>query len=300
MDSLILNIQKYSIHDGEGIRTTIFFKGCPLECIWCHNPESQSYQPEILYNKEKCVACRRCEADCPQRGIVEKDGFYPVPRDLCNACATCVESCIYSAREKAGEPYTVERIMKEIEKDKMFYEQSHGGVTLSGGEVMSQDLDFVIRILKKCDRLGYRVNIDTCGYASFDRFQAVLPYVDTFLYDIKHMDPEKHRELTGKSNELILENLSKLSEQNAKIHIRLPLIEHINTDDENIEATANFVKRLRPIMVSLLPYHSIGKSKYERIDMAYKGSDFEAPSEERLLELKNIFENKDIPVKIGG
>lgn len=300
MEHLILDIQKYSIHNGEGIRTTVFFKGCPLECKWCHNPESQSYQAEIMYNKDKCLSCRRCVEKCPQQGIVEKDGFYPVPRDKCDACATCVENCFYGAREKAGKFYTVDQVMKEIEKDKMFYEASKGGVTLSGGEVMTQNMDFILQILKRCDRMGYNVNIDTCGYSSFERFEKVLPYVDTFLYDLKHIDPEQHRKLTGKDNILILNNLKKLSDKKAKIHIRIPLIVGANADDENIEGIAEFIKDLNIEMVSLLPYHAIGEGKYDRIDMAYEGCDYSAPSDERMAELTKIFEGKNIAVKIGG
>lgn len=300
MDSLVLNIQKYSIHDGEGIRTTLFFKGCPLACKWCHNPESQSYDAVILYNKEKCVSCSRCQSKCPQGAIVEKEGYFPVPREVCNSCEACVDSCIYGAKEKAGDLFTIDQIMKEIEKDKMFYEQSHGGVTLSGGEVMTQDLDFILDILKKCDKMGYRVNVDTCGYASFQRFEKIAPYVDTFLYDLKHMDPEQHLLLTGKDNKLILDNLTKLSQLGAKIHIRIPVIDQINSHEENFMAMADFLQDIQPMMVSLLPYHSIGKSKYDRIDMKYDGLDFEPPSEEKLQHLMTFFEMKNIPVKIGG
>lgn len=300
MDSLILNIQKYSIHDGDGIRTTVFFKGCPLECKWCHNPESQDYKPAIMYNKEKCTSCGRCSTKCPQEGIRLVDNLFPVPRDLCTACEACVDQCFNEAREIAGKPYSQEELMKEIEKDKMFYEESGGGVTLSGGEVMTQDLDYLLGILKSCDKKGYRVNIDTCGYASYDRFEKILPYVDTFLYDLKHMDDEKHRVLTGKGNQLILENLKKLHEANAKIHIRIPLIEGINTSDEEITDMAEFVKDIKITKLSLLPYHAIGNSKYERIDMDYEGTDYQAPTEERLEELQAIFKKYHIEAKIGG
>ena len=237
---------------------------------------------------------------CPQKAIVIKDGFYPVPRDKCDACGTCVDFCIYGAREKAGRRYSVDEVMKEIEKDKMFYEQSGGGVTLSGGEVMTQDIDFILQILKRCDRMGYSVDIDTCGYSSFERFEKVLPYVDTFLYDIKHIDPDKHKLLTGKDNVLILDNLKKLNNKNGKIHVRIPVIEGANSDDDNINGIADFIKDMNIKMVSLLPYHAIGQAKYDRIDMEYEGRDFSVPSKDRMLELKNIFERKNIPIKIGG
>ena len=300
MEHLLLDIQKYSIHNGYGIRTTVFFKGCPLECKWCHNPESQSYQAEIMYNKEKCAACMRCSMKCPQKAIVIKDGFYPVPRDKCDACGTCVDFCIYGAREKAGRRYSVDEVMKEIEKDKMFYEQSGGGVTLSGGEVMTQDIDFILQILKRCDRMGYSVDIDTCGYSSFERFEKVLPYVDTFLYDIKHIDPDKHKLLTGKDNVLILDNLKKLNDKNGKIHIRIPVIEGANSDDDNINGIADFIKDMNIKMVSLLPYHARPPAPYARRAMAYEGRAYAGPRKARMLELNNIFERKNIPIKIGG
>ena len=300
MESLILNVQKYSIHDGDGIRTTIFFKGCPLECKWCHNPESQSYQAEMLYNKEKCTACGRCVSKCPQNGIQEVDGRFPIPRDICTACASCVDYCFNSARERAGKTYSQEDLLKEIEKDKMFYEESGGGVTLSGGEVMTQNMQDLMAILKACDKQGYRVNIDTCGYADFERFERVLPYVDTFLYDLKQMDDKKHIELTGKSNQIILDNLRKLSDKGAKIHIRIPLIEGLNTVDQDILAMAEFIQDLTISDLTLLPYHAIGKSKYDRIDVAYEGQDYAPPTEERLAEIQEIFAQYKIQAKLNN
>lgn len=300
MESLILNVQKYSIHDGDGIRTTIFFKGCPLECKWCHNPESQSYQAEMLYNKEKCTACGRCVSKCPQNGIQEVDGRFPIPRDICTACASCVDYCFNSARERAGKTYSQEDLLKEIEKDKMFYEESGGGVTLSGGEVMTQNMQDLMAILKACDKKGYRINIDTCGYADFERFERVLPYVDTFLYDLKQMDDKKHIELTGKSNQIILDNLRKLSDKGAKIHIRIPLIEGLNTVDQDILAMAEFIQDLTISDLTLLPYHAIGKSKYDRIDVAYEGQDYAPPTEERLAEIQEIFAQYKIQAKLNN
>lgn len=300
MDSLIINIQKYSIHDGKGIRTTVFFKGCPLECSWCHNPESQAYQSSMMYNKEKCTSCGRCLNLCPHGAVQLKDGFFIVSRELCVSCGDCVDCCFNEAKEIAGKHYSQEELMREIEKDKMFYEESGGGVTLSGGEVMTQDLDYLLGILRSCEKKGYSVNIDTCGYADYEKFKAVLPYVDTFLYDIKHMNEEKHIELTGKSNQLILDNLRRLNEDGAKIHIRIPLIAPLNTDDQDLIEMAEFVKDIKITELSLLPYHSIGESKYERIDLEYQGQDFSAPSQERLEEIRMIFKNYNIDAKIGG
>lgn len=300
MESLVFNIQKYSIHDGEGIRTTIFFKGCPMECKWCHNPESQSYKPVIMHNAEKCTQCGSCVAKCPQEAIRREDGRIKTSNEKCNFCEKCVDTCINNAREKAGTSYTIAEVMKEIEKDKMFYEQSKGGITLSGGEVMTQDMDYIIQILKKCHRMGYSVNIDTCGHSSFENFEKVLPYVDTFLYDIKHMDDAVHKEITGQGNFLVLDNLKRLSEKGAKISIRMPLVEGVNSDDENIDKTIAFLKSINVYSVNLLPYHNTGKSKYERMGIAYEGAVYEAPSNERMESIRGKFQANNFSAKIGG
>lgn len=300
MESLVFNIQKYSIHDGNGIRTTIFFKGCPMKCKWCHNPESQSYEPIIMHNAEKCTNCRSCVEKCPQDAIRYEDGKIKTSNEKCNFCEKCVDTCINNAREKAGKNYSVEEIMKEIEKDKMFYEQSKGGVTLSGGEVMTQDMDYIVTILKKCHRMGYSVNIDTCGHAGFENFEKVLPYVDTFLYDIKHMDDEIHKVITGQGNFMVLDNLRKLSEKGAKINIRMPLVEGVNSDDKNIDKTIEFLKSINVEKINLLPYHNTGKSKYERMGLAYEGDVYEAPDNERMESIRAKFQANNFSAKIGG
>ncbi|WP_028830117.1 trans-4-hydroxy-L-proline dehydratase activase [Proteocatella sphenisci] len=300
MKNLVFNIQKYSIHDGEGIRTTIFFKGCPMDCKWCHNPESQAYTQGVMYNAEKCVECGNCISKCPQDAISIKGGVITTSADRCNFCESCTDACLNNAREIAGKAYTVDEIMKEIEKDKMFYDQSNGGVTLSGGEVMTQDMNYILGILKKCNRMGYRVNIDTCGHASFENFEKIMPYVDTFLYDIKHMDNELHKELTGQGNELVLGNLAKLSEKGAKINIRMPLVEGINADDEHIGKVIDFLSNLKIEKVNLLPYHNTGKSKYERMGIRYEGDNYTAPDAERMEMIRLRFEKNNFNAKIGG
>lgn len=241
----VINIQRFSIHDGDGIRTVIFFKGCPLSCLWCHNPESHSYAPQLLYNREKCNLCLACIDACPAGRIYYDPQANSLKESavLCSACGACAEACLNGAREIAGKAMSVEQIMAELDKDSMFYEQSGGGVTLSGGEVMAGNQDFLLALLQNCHERGYSVNIDTSGHAPYDNFRRVLEYVDTFLYDIKLMDPNKHQQYTGISNELILENLVKLS-ATAKIYIRLPLVEGINSNDAEIKA---IIKFLRPL-----------------------------------------------------
>ncbi len=298
----IINIQKYSIHDGNGIRTTIFFKGCPLSCLWCHNPESQNYSEELMYNGEKCTRCMACIDICPQRAISKEEKCIITDKNKCDLCKECIDYCVNNAREIVGKEYTVAQLAKEAEKDRMFYEESSGGITLSGGEVMTQNMDYIEELLKKLKKKGYDIAIDTCGQAPYENYNRILKYVDTFLYDIKLMNNEKHIKYIGKSNKVILENLKKLSEAGANIDIRIPLVEGVNADDESIEELIKFLKNnINVHKINLLPYHNIGKSKYERLQKVYEGVNFEAPSKERMETVKEKFEKAGfINIKIGG
>ncbi len=298
----IINIQKYSIHDGNGIRTTIFFKGCPLSCLWCHNPESQNYGEELMYNEEKCTGCMACIDICPQRAISKEEKCVVTDKIKCDLCKECIDYCVNNAREIVGKEYTVAQLVKEAEKDRMFYEESSGGITLSGGEVMTQNMDYIEELLKKLKKKGYNIAIDTCGQAPYENYNRILKYVDTFLYDIKLMDNEKHIKYIGKSNKVIFENLKRLSEAGANINIRIPLVEGINADDESIEELIKFLKNnINVHKINLLPYHNTGKSKYERLQKVYEGVNFEAPSKERMETVKGKFEKAGfINIKIGG
>ncbi|MGL5752314.1 MAG: trans-4-hydroxy-L-proline dehydratase activase, partial [Paraclostridium sp.] len=289
-------------HDGPGIRTTIFFKGCPLKCVWCHNPESQSYSKEVLYNEEKCSQCEVCMKHCPHGSIYKDENGICLKRDSCQLCGSCLDYCINNAREIVGDEYTVNQLMKEISKDLMFYEQSGGGVTLSGGEVMTQNPDYIEQVVKQCKHKGIHVAIDTCGYAKFENYERIVPYVDVFLYDIKLIDEDKHIKFTDLSNDVILSNLSKLSEKGANINIRIPLIEGVNVDENNLEVgrMIEFLKPLNIKNVNLLPYHNIGMHKYKKLDMGYEGSSLSRPSDEKLEEIKALFEQNNFDTKIGG
>lgn len=299
---LIINIQKCSIHDGPGIRTTVFFKGCPLECAWCHNPESQSYAKEVLYNEEKCSRCEVCIKKCPNDAIYKQGNDVYLKKDKCKLCETCLDYCINNAREMVGSAYKVKDLLKEIEKDMIFYEQSKGGVTLSGGEVMAQDIEYIKSLVSACKNKGISVAIDTCGYAKFDNYEKILPYVDLFLYDIKLIDDKKHKKFTGKSNNLVLENLIKLSEKNANINVRIPLIEGVNVDEENIEVLniIDFLKNTNVKEVNLLPYHDIGMHKYKKLYRDYEGLEFKKPDDKKLEEIRSLFELNNFKIKIGG
>lgn len=300
----IFNIQKFSTHDGDGVRTTIFFKGCPLRCMWCHNPESQHYYKELIFHHHKCTACGRCVAKCKQGANSIVDGKIVFDRSKCTACGVCTDWCITEARELAGKEYTVDALVKEAMKDKIFYEQSGGGVTLSGGEVMtSQHMDYVEEVCRKLHENGVSVFIDTSGYTDYENLKRILPYVDVFLYDIKVMDPEGHKKYIGVDNSLILENLKKLSDEGAGLYIRLPIIQQVNATDEHIESVIHFLKEnnIHARQVNLLPYHDIGKGKYASLDMEYHDDEMSVPVSELMEHFKSMFEEQGFnKVNIGG
>lgn len=301
---LIFNIQKYSIHDGEGIRTTVFFKGCPIKCRWCHNPESQRFTNDLLCHLERCTGCSACVAACPQKAVtLDEDHKARTDYDKCTACGVCTDYCMQNARELVGQEYEIKDLVKQLEKDIMFYEQSGGGVTLSGGEVMSQDMDYVEELTKRLFDKGIRVNIDTCGYAPYEHLKRVLPYVDAYLYDIKLMDPEKHKEYIGVDNELILENLKRLSADGAKINIRLPLIDGVNASEEHIDQVIRFLKdnNIRVWQVNLLKYHNTGSGKYKKLGREYHGENMAVPEETWLRQVIETFKHNGFTnIKVGG
>ncbi len=301
--NLITSIQKYSIHDGDGIRTTVFFKGCPLKCVWCHNPETQNYRKQPFYDKEKCIGCRSCEMACPQHAIHAEGGKVVTDPKLCTACGICTDYCNQNLREIVGKEYTIDELVKELKKDEMFYEQSGGGVTLSGGEVMAQDMDYIEALCKRLYRMGITVTIDTCGYAPYESFERILPYVDTFLYDIKTMDNEIHKKYIGTGNEQILSNLERLNEDGARIYIRIPTIKEVNGTDESLQAVIDYLqeKRIQAACVNLLPYHNTGSAKYEKLGKEYEGTALHAPDHEEMEHFVELFQKAGFHnVKIGG
>lgn len=299
----ITDIQKYSIHDGDGIRTTVFFKGCPLTCTWCHNPETQSYSRQLLFQAERCTGCGSCVKACPNKAISIKEGIAVTREDRCRQCGVCLDYCLQNIRELSGRYYSVEELVREIEKDRAFYEQSGGGVTLSGGEVLAQDMDYLEELLSTLYRKGYRANIDTCGQVPFERMKIVLPYVHTFLYDVKLMDPALHKKYTGADNTLILENLVKLSGEGASLWIRIPVIGGVNDNRSNMEQTAEFLKEEGILVkqINLLPYHNTGSGKYKRLNQDYKGETLHTPLTEDLESFAAVFKQYGFNnVKIGG
>lgn len=301
--SLITNVQKFSIHDGDGIRTSVFFKGCPLKCEWCHNPETQRFEKEMQCDKEKCVGCGTCAKVCPNGAISMENGKPEMKKDACTFCGKCVNFCPIGIREIIGREYSVKELIKELMKDQMFYEESGDGVTLSGGEVMAMDIDYILAIAKELKRQDVTLTIDTCGYVPYEKFQAILPYVHTVLYDVKVMDPKLHKKYIGVDNQLILDNLIRLAADGARIYIRIPTIKEVNGNEKNMKETIAFLKEhdIHPAQINLLPYHDTGSGKYSKLDMEYKGTDLHAPEKEEMESFVRLFVESGFQnTKIGG
>ncbi len=296
---IIFNIQRYSIHDGPGIRTTVFLKGCPLNCWWCQNPESQLSGQEMIFWGDRCIGCGACSTVCLSGAIQIKNGIPVTEKEKCILCGKCIEKCPALAREMIGEKLTTEEVIKDIEKDLIFYEESGGGVTFSGGEPLKQS-EFLEGLLNGCREKKIHTAVDTSGYISWEILDKIIPKVDLFLYDLKIMDSKKHKKYTGVSNEIILENLKKLSSIHSNIFIRFPVIPGVNDDYQNIKETGEFLSSLKITQVNLLPYHYIGMDKYKRIGRTYKLADIQPPSKEKLSEVSAILSKFNLNVKLRG
>ncbi len=296
---IIFDIKKYSIHDGPGTRITVHLKGCPLACLWCHNPESQSMLPAVLFRAERCIACGKCIKTCPNGAISVVAGALVTDRGLCTGCGACCDVCPAEAREICGREWTVPQLMTELRKDEIFFRDG-GGVTFSGGEPLMQP-EFLCEALDACGAVGFHRALDTCGFAQKSVILDTVKRTDLYLYDIKHMDPDKHKEYTGIDNAVILENLTAISEAGAKINIRLPFMPGLNTGDENMHATGKFVQALKGIvLVSILPYHTVAKGKHDRWHMEYKLPDLMPPTENQTQHAARILESYGLKVHIGG
>ncbi len=294
---LIFNIQRFSIQDGPGIRTTVFFKGCPLRCRWCSNPESQSPKSQIITKNTRCVLCGKCVEVCPQKAITITRQSRKIKWNECNQCLKCAEACPNGAIEVVGRYMTIEEVMKEIEADKLFYQKSGGGVTMSGGELLLQ-WEFVCHLLGLCKRRGIHTVVDTCGYAPWKRLEKVLEYTDLVLFDLKHIDPELHRRGTGKSNRLIFDNARKTASR-VRTWIRIPLIPGYNASKEVLTEMAEFAVQIGAEKVSLLSYHEWGKGKYASTGRRYSMRIRRETSEE-IQEHKKVVEAVGIKVTIGN
>ena len=282
---IIYNIQRYSIHDGPGIRTTIFFKGCPLNCFWCQNPESQSLKPEIFLNKDACTLCGSCIDVCPTGASTLSEKSSTIDRSKCIGCGKCAEACPNGARTLVGKSATVDEIIQEVIRDKNFYRNSGGGITLSGGEPLAQP-EFALSVLQRSREEGLHTALETCGYAAWPALERLLEYTDFVLYDIKCMAPEKHRAATGQSNELILNNAKKIA-QLKPMWVRVPMIPDFNDNIEEVKEIARFVNNeLGHIDIHLLPYNKLGEGKYSRLDRP--AVNLEAKDEGFIQELQDM------------
>ncbi len=287
--AIVTNIQGYSIHDGPGIRTVVFLKGCPLRCRWCANPENLRPSVQMGFLKHLCEDCGRCMNACLHGAIVPGDGVYRIDKSKCQSCGRCAESCLYGALVTYGESMTSEQVFRKVRKDKMFYQET-GGVTVSGGEPLSRSA-FVAELLGLCRADGIGTCIETCGYAEEDALRAVIPVTDWFYFDLKLMEREAHRHWTGQDPEKIHRNARILRDAGAQVLFRMPLIPGVNDGDENIEATAGFMKSLGDGYrnIQLMPYHRAGQTKYDALNQPYETAELPIMTASELETVKRKF-----------
>ena len=296
----IFDIKKYAIHDGPGIRSTVFFKGCPLACRWCHNPEGINVASQRIYRRERCIGCGECIRICPHETMIQTAEGIVWNSAKCDLCQTCADHCPAEAIEFVGRKVAVDEVMREIVKDIAFYDESGGGITLSGGEPLMQP-DFLLELLDACAETDLHRTVDTTGYAASELLLQVAQKTDLFLYDLKLMDDARHRDFTGVSNERILNNLKLLAQMGARIQVRVPIIPGINSDFENIDRTAEFVSDLAGVeQIAILPFHNSARGKYGRLGMDCISSEIECPSKEHLKIIAARLEKSGLQVKIGG
>lgn len=294
----VFNIQKFSINDGPGIRTTVFLKGCPLNCLWCHNPESKSVKPELFYNFEKCVGCGGCVKVCPNSCHIFEGDTHIFNRENCIVCGKCAEVCYVEALETVGEEKTVLEVIAEVLKDKDFYDNSGGGITVSGGEPMLQ-FDFTYELLKSAKENGLHTCIETCGFAKEENLIKIAPLVDIFLFDYKETDSQKHKEYTGVANEIIIENLKMLDKMGCKTILRCPIIPTLNDREDHLNGIAAIANELENIIeINIEPYHPLGSSKAKFLNKEYPLNELTFPQNETVEEwIKIIASKTNIPVK---
>ena len=299
MQGTVTNIQRFSIHDGPGIRTTVFLKGCNLRCFWCHNPETLRYRPELQIFLDRCIGCGECFNRCPNGAHVVVDGHREFHRQLCVGCGQCAETCYAEALVLVGEIKTVDEVVGEVLRDRPFYETSQGGITLSGGEPLLQR-DFSYAILERCRQEDIHTAIETAANFPWERVSSILPVTDLVMMDIKMMDSSKHRDCTGVPNELILDNAMRLGQCSQPLIVRTPIIPGINDTPEEVAAIAEFVAKLPNLLYyDLLPFHPMAKSKYTSLDMAYRAKEIKSPSKEHMDALTKVAQGLGIDARHG-
>ena len=300
----VLRIERSSIHDGEGLRTVVFMKGCPLKCQWCSTPESHNISIEKGYMENKCIACGICVESCPEAALSLLNNKISISKEKCKTNLLCYDKCPYSAWKTYGSIMSVEDLVKEITKDEIFFFHSDGGVTFSGGEPLLQS-NFVAQVLKLCKRKGIHTAMESSLFAPFNKIKEVLPYLDALYVDIKHMDGFKHKKYTGVDNTLILDNILKIDSNHLplEIYIRIPLIPTVNDSESNLLMTLEFCKSLTKLKeIELLPYHRLGIETYKSLGLEYKLSEIDVPTSEEILEKAQFMVSKSdgIKVRVGG
>ena len=301
MIPLIFDIKRYAINDGPGIRIAIYFKGCPLRCAWCHNPESQSHKVQKLYTASKCIGAQDCIKICPEDALTLTPDGIVTDGEKCTLCGLCADACPTKAIEMSGKAYNAAELMEIIERERIHIEHSEGGVTFSGGEPLMYP-DFLLEMLELCQKNGLHSAIDTCGYTSTETLLKVVKFTDLFLYDLKLMDPILHKKWTGKDNKLILDNLVRLAETGADINIRIPFIQNVNTSEKEVSEMARFIAALpgKTPLVSILPYHNIAAHKYNKLGSSYNEFDMAEPTENEIKQAEEIFRSYGIIIEVGG
>lgn len=300
LKGLIFNIQKFSVHDGPGIRTTVFLKGCPLSCAWCSNPESQKSTPELMTRDIHCRACGACVRACPKGAIsLSKKTGRVIDRKKCDACLLCVDVCLYDSLLRCGMFMSVGEVLDEVLQDRIFYKNSGGGVTLSGGEPLAQP-EFACEFLAACKRGGLNTAVETAGVATWDIMKRMIEFVDLVLFDVKHLDNDLHRKTTGVGNELILENLRRIATNQVRLWLRVPLIAGFNDSESHIRQIANLGVEIGVEKISLLPYHEGGKTKSDQLGTDYAYPQGRAPARQHIKKLEQIIEKAGMAVTVGN
>ena len=296
----VFDIRRYSVHDGPGIRTTVFLKGCALRCAWCHNPESQSAEPQLLYRADRCILCGECVEACSVGAVALHDDRVTTDPARCEVCGACADACPTDARAVVGRRMSADEVLEAVEHDRLFYDESGGGATFSGGEPLHQPA-FIRSLLVGCRERGIRSALDTAGHALPAIFAEIAHLADVVLFDLKHMDAVRHRDGTGVANDLILTNLRHLAAAGGEVVVRIPLVPGFNDTASNLQRTAAFLTGLERVpLVQLLPFHTAAQEKHRRFGVPYRQRDGTTHAEPALNTFRSWFERAGVRAEIGG